>query len=185
MRIFIFHGTFGSPGENWFPWLSEKLSEQDHEMIVPKFPTPDGQTLENWMRVIRPYLGLIDRKTILIGHSLGATFLLSLLERLNTKIRASFLVAGFTGLLGNDDLDQLNKSISVRLFNWNKIKKNCERFYIFSSTNDPYVPLEKGIELSQNLDSDLIRFNKAGHFNSRSGYSQFPELVQYLEDILE
>ncbi len=185
MRIFIFHGTFGNPDENWFPWLSEKLSEQGHEVIIPKFPTPEGQTLQNWMRVIQPYLELINKDTILIGHSLGAAFLLCVLEKLKTKIRAAFLVAGFTGLLGNDEFDQINKSLSVKLFNWNKIKKNCERFYIFNSTNDPYVPLEKGIELSQNLDSDLIRFGEAGHFNSDSGYDEFPEILGYLEEFLD
>ena len=27
MNIFLVHGSFGKPFENWFPWLEEELSK--------------------------------------------------------------------------------------------------------------------------------------------------------------
>ena len=28
MNVFLVHGTFGKPFENWFPWLEEELSKE-------------------------------------------------------------------------------------------------------------------------------------------------------------
>jgi len=54
-RVFIFHGTGGHPGENWFPWLQDKLKEKGVETIIPQFPTPEGQSLEAWLEVLKEY----------------------------------------------------------------------------------------------------------------------------------
>jgi hypothetical protein len=91
--IFIFHGTGGHPKENWFAWLQGKLEGNVHNVIVPQFPTPEGQSLEAWLKVLEPYRESIDQDTILIGHSLGGIFLLRLLERFKRPIKAAF----FTG----------------------------------------------------------------------------------------
>ena len=41
MKIFIIHGSFGNPGENWFPWLKIQLVNCGHEVITPTFPIED------------------------------------------------------------------------------------------------------------------------------------------------
>ena len=137
------------------------------------------------MKIFHPYTSQINESTIFIGHSLGPAFILSILEKLKTRVKACFFVAGFTGLLGNDEFDQLNKTFTVKLFNWKKITQNCQKFYIFNSTDDPYVPIEKGQELADNLSSTLIRFEKAGHFNTSSGFTEFPELLDYVMQLLD
>jgi hypothetical protein len=63
--------------------------------FVPKFPTPKNQTLENWLRVFTELEPQLDDNTVLVGHSLGPAFILTLLEG-NRKIKAAFLVAAFT-----------------------------------------------------------------------------------------
>ena len=68
---FIFHGTAGYPEENWFPWLREKLQSRGYTIFVPQFPTPEGQSLETWLRVLDDYKQHITEDTIMIGHSLG------------------------------------------------------------------------------------------------------------------
>ena len=68
-------------------------------MIVPQFPTPKGQNLENWMKVMQPHFKKIGKDTILIGHSVGVAFLLALVEKLNVKVKGLFSVAGFVGSL--------------------------------------------------------------------------------------
>ena len=52
---FIFHGTGGYPEENWFPWLKRELESLDYKVIVPQFPTPENQTLENWFAIFEKY----------------------------------------------------------------------------------------------------------------------------------
>ena len=80
MKFVIIHGAYGNPSENWIPWLRESL-EKLGEVIVPEFPTPEGQSLENWRNVFDSS----DENTILIGHSLGPAFILDILERNKAK----------------------------------------------------------------------------------------------------
>lgn len=179
-NIFIIHGAYGNPEENWFPWLKSELEKLDCKVFVPKFPTPENQSLENWLKVFEPYKQYLDENTIVVGHSLGPGFLLNVLEKLDKQIKAAFFVAGFTGLL-NHEIDEINKSFIDREVDWQKIKNNCKQFYVFHSDNDPYVPLEKGQELAKNLGVDLIVVKNAGHFNKDAGYTKFELILEKIK----
>tara|TARA_Y100000310_G_C20643068_1_gene795038 strand:- start:760 stop:1272 length:513 start_codon:yes stop_codon:yes gene_type:complete len=170
MKSYIIHGAYGNPEENWIPWLKEKLNS-----IVPKFPTPENQTLENWLKVLDEVEGIV------IGHSLGVTFLLSLLEK--NKVKAAFFVAGFCSELGLEKFDRINASF-YRKFDWKTIKKNCPKFFIFHADNDPYVPLKKAEEIANNLGVEVIVVPGAGHFNKEAGYDKFEKLLEEIKTIL-
>ncbi len=175
MKFVILHGAYGSPNDNWFPWLKTELETLGHNVEVPTFPTPEGQSLKSWLNVFDG--SSIDEETILIGHSLAPAFILNLLE--SHKARAAFFIAGFLGKIDNPDFDGINSSF-MKEFDWEKIRANCKRFYLYHSKDDPYVPLEKGSYIALMLKSDLKVFENAGHFNTKAGYDKFPEL---LEDI--
>jgi len=184
-NVFIIHGAYGYPGENWFPWLKSGLEKLGCQVFVPKFPTPEGQSLENWLKVFDDYRRYLDKDTIVVGHSLGPAFLLNVIEKLDTPIRAAFFVAGFVGLLGNSVFDEINKSFVDRAFDWKKIKQNCQKFYIFHSDNDPYVPLGKAEELARNLGTEVILVKNAGHFNEKAGYIKFDLLLEKIKSELK
>jgi len=184
MNIFIIHGTFGSPSENWFPWLEEELEKEGHEVFVPRFPTPEGQNLENWLKVFEEYEQRLDSDSVLVGHSLGPAFILNVLERIKKPVKAALFVAGFTGSLGNPKYDGLNNTFAAKEFNWEKIKKNCGSFFVFHSDNDPYVPLEKAKKLAQKLGIEPIVVKDAGHFNESADYTEFPLLLEKIKGIL-
>jgi len=177
-NIIIIHGTGGTPDGNWFPWLKSNLEELGHRVFIPKFPTPKNQTLKNWSNTFKEYELYLDEKSIVIGHSLGPAFLLSVIEKLSHPIKCAFFIAGFTGLLDIPEFDELNKTFTTKSFDWNKIKKNCKRFIVLNSDNDPYVPLEKGKELAEHLGSELIIVKNAGHINKQSGYTRFDILLE-------
>jgi predicted alpha/beta hydrolase family esterase len=183
-NVFIIHGSYGHPEENWFPWLKKELEKLSHTVYIPKFPTPEGQTLENWLKVFENYEQHLDKSSICVGHSCGAAFVLNLLERINHPIKAAFLIAGSVGLL-NNEFDKVSSTFTNRRFDWKKIKKNCTKFYVFHSDNDPYVPLKKGIELAKKLGVDIILVKNAGHFNEKSGYTRFDLLLEKIKDELE
>ncbi len=182
-NVIIFHGAFGHPKENWLPWLKSKLEKLGCEVYIPKFPTPKNQNLKNWLKVFRNYQQYLNKNSILIGHSLGVAFILNILERLNYPVKASFLVAGFIGLLNNPVFDKINKTITNRQFKWQKIKQNCKKFYIYTSDNDPYIPIEKGKEISKNLKVKPKTIKGAGHFNKAAGYDKFELLLKDIKNL--
>src|SRR3989338_5795089 len=100
--IFIFHGIYGNPDENWFPWLKRELEQAGHEVIVPAFPNADKPQLEEWLKFFDQYNKKLDANTIFIGHSLGGAFALRLLERMIQPIYACFLIASVSGVMGNE-----------------------------------------------------------------------------------
>ena len=176
-RMIIIHGTQGSPEENWFPWLASELRNRGIEAFVPRLPTPEGQSLENWTRVFEDELGPLTEDTTLIGHSLGAGFALRLVERGNQPVRALFLVSGFIGELGLPDFDTLNSSFVNGPFDWEAIRSRAGRIRVYNGDDDPYVPLSKGEELARELHTDLTVVPNGGHINTASGYTQFDQLL--------
>lgn len=173
----MIHGAYGNPEENWLPWLNDELEKSGNIVIVPAFPTPENQSLDTWLKVFEPHQTQLNSDTIMIGHSLGPAFILNVLERINTPIKACYFVSGFLGLLGNLDFDEINKTFTDKDFDWDKIKQNCKKFYIYHSDNDPYVSLEKSRELADKLGVETRVIKGAGHFNLDSGYDKFELLL--------
>ncbi len=183
-NIFIIHGAYGTPKENWFPWLKSKLENLGCKVFVPKFPTPENQSLENWIKVFKKYEQYLNKNSIVIGHSLGPAFLLNILENLDKPIKAAFFISGFLELSGNPAFDNINRSFIEKNFDWQKIKKNCQKFFVFHSDNDPYIPLEKAERLAKNLGVNMIVVKNAGHFNEKAGYVKFDLLLEKIKLLL-
>ncbi len=178
-NVFIFHGTGGYPEENWFPWLKDKLGNKGFNVVVPQFPTPEDQNPEKWFEVLEEYKELITPATIIFGHSLGGTFLLRVLEKLGIQIEKAIFIATPIGILPIKNI-QTDQSFLDKDFDWLKIKKNANKFFVFHSDNDPFVCLENGQQLASHLGVNLSFIPNAGHFNSASGYKKFEELLKVI-----
>ena len=184
-NVLIIHGAYGHPKENWFPWLKTELDRMTCKTIVPQFPTPEGQNLENWMRAFEPYRKQLDKYSMVVGHSLGVPFLLSVIEGLEKPIKAAFFVSGFvgpfTGKWADPELDEMNRTFTEREFNWQRIRQNCAKFYVFHGEDDLLVPLQKAKELANNLGVAPLIVKYAGHFNEKSGYTRFDLLLEKMK----
>lgn len=174
-NVIMVHGTYGSPDENWFPWLKEELEGLGCTVYTPKFPTPEGQSLRNWLEVFRGYEKYMGDDTIVVGHSIAPAFLLTVLE--THKAKAAFFVSGFVGAL-NSRFDELNGTIADKVFDWDSIKRNCRRFYAFYSDNDPFVPMEKLEGFARLIGAQPIVVSGAGHFLKETGYVKFDLLLE-------
>ena len=182
-NAFIIHGAYGNSEENWFPWLKEELEKLEYKVFVPDFPTPEGQTLDNWREVFEDYKKFVNQDTVFVGHSLSPLFILDILQHSSTKIKASFFVSGFLKFLGNKDFDDINKTFVENDFDWNTIINSCENFFVIHSDNDPYVPRDCADELAKLLNTVPIIIKGAGHFNSATGYDTFEELLEKIKNI--
>ena len=177
-QVLLVHGSGGSPNGGFLPWLREALEEKGYEVIAPQFPvTLETQKLENWLTVMENFE--LDKEAIAVGFSLGAPFLLNLLEK--QALKSAYLVAGFASLLGNE-FDSVTDTFVEKEFDWKQIKENCNNITIIYSDNDPYVSIEKPKELEEKLGVKGVLVKGAQHFNSEAGFTSFPFL---LEKILE
>jgi len=179
-NAFIFHGNSGYPEENWFPWLKKELEKIGYSVHVPQFPTPENQSPETWFKVFEKYKKFYTPKTIMIGHSLGGTFLLNVLQKYDIKTKACFFVAAPIGVLPIKNI-LTDKPFLKTQFDWAKIRSNSQKFFVFHSDNDPYVCLENGKELASNLQTDLTFVPNSGHFNTASGYTKFELLLDLIK----
>jgi len=175
-NAFIIHGAYGKPNENWIPWLKQELEGNGYKVTVPAFPTPDGQNYDNWMQITEPYLTDFNEETVLIGHSIGASFTLAVLEKLNVKIKKTVLVSGFVGPLGLE-LDEINKTIAERVLDWDKVRANSTEFVVFHGNDDQYVPDSKAEELGELLGVEPVFVQEGGHLNEAAGFTEFPLLL--------
>lgn len=177
--VFIFHGTGGSPEGNWFPWLKEELEKKGFTVFIPQFPTPEGQSLDAWLKILDQYKENINKETIFVGHSLGGMFLLKVLEQLQHPVRAAFFVSAPVGVKPIKYYDS-DYAFTHFSFNWPEIIHKAKTFTVYHSDNDPYVSLGNGEELARKLRVGLTFIPNAGHINAESGWTRFDKL---LEDI--
>lgn len=179
--VFIFHGVGGHSGENWFPWIKEQLDEEGHHAIAPDFPHTDHPKLEEWLGHFKRYESDLNEETIFIGHSLGGSFALRLLERMEWPIKATFLVASVWGVMGNK-FDPAMRSFTEAPYDWETIRNNCPHFEVLHADNDPYIRLSLAGELAKNLGTKVTRIKGGGHFNEAAGFTEFPFLLQRINE---
>ncbi len=175
MKALIFHGTMGSPDGNWFPWLQGELTSKGWGVDVPVFPTPEEQSLKNWIGVVQG-----KDADLLIGHSLGATLVLRLTELKLINPTNAVLVSPVIQKINNEEYDLLNSSFINDGFDWDKIKSAPTKLTVLHGDDDPYVPVDHARQLSDYIDAPLHIIKNGGHLNADAGYTQFSEILYYL-----
>jgi aminopeptidase N len=187
LKFVIIHGTGSGPQENWFPYVKQELEKRGAKVFVPQFPLDKQQNLNNWLATFKKRVPFeLDENTVLIGHSIGATFLLSILNRQQkSPLRASIFVSGFYDTLDEDYLHELTKTFVNLNFDWPLIKQNAGEIFQLHGDDDPHVSLAQAKRLAKKLGSNLTVVKGGGHLNRRTGYvKKFPELLQIIDKLV-
>jgi uncharacterized protein len=182
--VVIIHGTGGAPDGNWFPWIQAELGKRGVRCLVPQFPTPEDQSLEAWRSAFTANIGPLTSKHILIGHSVGAAFILNLLSTAQTVVHATFLVAGFCRQLGLPEFDPLNETFVTSSIDWEQVRRASGKLFLYAGSDDPYVPLQRALEVARELQTELIVVPNGGHLNKGAGFITFPRLLRDIDDVL-
>lgn len=185
INVFIIHGAYGYPEENWFGWLKAEINRLGIVCYNPRFPTPQKQSLTAWINVFnQTYRPFVTPESILIGHSLGAVFCLKWLEEQDCLLRSVVLAGVFVDRLGIEKFDAINDSFIAKPFNWQHIIKRSKEFICFHGDNDPYVPRYHMEHVTHQLHAKKIIISQGGHLNKAAGYTRFPHLLIYLKHII-
>lgn len=190
----IVHGTFGHPGENWFPWLAEEICKLDltgqtqkEDILIPHFPSSDCADYDSWKSILMGYIdsGIINKNTIFICHSLGPLFVSKVLIEEQVKVKGIISVeAAANHLMGNPAFDKINSTFFVPSWEYlENVKKYIDFNYCFYTDNDPHIPYNILATYVKHAATKAFFIPNAGHFNSMSGYTKFPQLLELIRDI--
>lgn len=177
-RAFIIHGYSATPADHWFRWLEEELESAAITTVVPALPNPDNPDRQQWLDVLAAEIGIPDRNTILIAHSLGCLTALRYLAGLSVpwNLGSLVLVSGFLDSLpALPDLDvYIAGGCDV-----STIGDHVERITVIRSDQDPYVPTAHTDRLAEQLGVTAHVIDGAGHFLSSDGVDTLPAILPF------
>lgn len=167
--------------ENWSKgeYLTEKL---DSEFAEVDMPCKDNASYEEWKINFENYLSEFPEKLVLVGYSLGGTFLAKYLSENNISnhLLSVYLVAPpFDGEMPSEDLAggfNLGSNVSA-------LESRTDKVELMFSEDDHIVPSEHAEKFRQNLQKAEINIfqDKNGHFR----VEKFPELVEKINQDLK
>lgn len=179
-KALIIHGYNGTNQGNWFPWLKAELEKKGWSVDVPNLPNTEKpqrtEQLSTLTDIWNPQLSLANEKKVLIGHSLGGSLLLTMLEQdWKNPIDMAVIVASTSHEVHPIELE----NYFTKPYDFEKIKKNCKKFILIFSDNDPYISAETGPYYQHQLgeNAELFMIHSAGHFMKRDGYEEFPLIL--------
>ena len=175
----IIHGSFGSPFENWTPWLFNALIKKGKKVLVPQLPTIN-QNFQNWEKTLDSYSQFIDVNTSFIAHSLGPAFVVDYLIKNKIKIKNLYFVAPFYGFINIKEFDDVNKTFFF-LSDLSLCKSYFENAICLYSDDDPYVPFDMSRDFSDKLTAEKIIISGGKHLNASAGFIEFAELLREIE----
>lgn len=162
---------------DWKRGLAEKLGP-DFEIIMPDMPNKINAKYSEWKIWFEKFVPYLNSEVVLIGHSLGGTFLTKYLSenKFPKKILAIFLVA--------PAYDDRHSDYSMADFilpeNLNRLEKQGGKIFIYGSTDDPivsFVDFEKYKEILE--DATVREFTDRGHFRQK----EIPELIEDVKNL--
>lgn len=171
----IIHGWDQKPTDEWLPWLADELRNRGWEVELPLMPNAAMPKLSEWMEVLLNLKPNAD--TVLVGHSLSNSLILKYMEKAEAKLKSAYLVAAWDYLLPS--LKDEHLSFFENGFDYEAIKSKAP-ITILQSTNDPYLDFDKAKELASKVNATFIPIENAGHFQTKSGYSKFPRLLDLI-----
>lgn len=183
-NCFIIHGTFGDPKDHWFSWFKLVLEKKGHVCIAPEFTTEPGvNNYETRKKILTEYVanGVINENTIFIGHSSGSVVSAKFLIEEKVKAKGIISISGFNNADGPlEDYNKINSDFFIADKELEKITAFTKFVYCFYSENDPYSKKEDLEHFAKITQAKKIFVEGAGHFNTDTGYTTFPELLKII-----
>ena len=163
----------------WINWFATKL--KSYEVLVPQMPCDKNAKYEEWEIWFKKHIPFLkDKNLVLIGHSLGAIFLLKYLSENNfpRKISQLHLVAPavYDDGLGPEKLSTFKSDLKKI----KKIEKKCKELHLWHSKDDN-ICLFKNSEIIKSIipSINFHVFKNKGHFKDYS----FPEILKVIKNL--
>lgn len=163
----------------WKGAMRDDLGE-GFEVIEPRMPNPMNAKYTEWKLWFEKHIPYLDEKVVLVGHSLGGTFLAKFLSenKFPKTILGLFLVAP---AFDDEHVDESMGDFIINGPDLVKIHQQTPHVFLYHSEDDPIVPFIDLSKFQKYLTDAHVRvFKDLGHFRQE----HFPELVQDIKSIL-
>lgn len=202
MTFVVFHESFGSPQENWFPFLKENLEPIGETVIIPQMPVENyekfeklgtkavarNQNLNNWLKEFEKILPkLKGHRLCFVGHSIGCVFILHAVNKFNLQLDSAIFVAPFLNKLASNliPFNIVNDSFYYDKFDFEKLKKLIPISYAVYSENDPYVDIKQSLKFADKMNSQKIVHKVGKHLGEVYSVNGFPLIEALCESRIE
>ncbi|MCF7866897.1 alpha/beta hydrolase [Candidatus Woesearchaeota archaeon] len=185
-RVFIIHRWEGTPLSDWYSWVKEQLENNDFKVFIPPMPDTQMPDMDKWILTLKNLVGVVDKTTFFVGHSIGCQTILRYLETLkfDEKVGGVILVAPWLSLrkeaLPDDESKRIAKPWIDKKLNFDKIKCCCDNFTTIFSTDDPFVGPDQSVIFEKELNPNLVILKNKGHFTDEEGVKKLPIVFKQL-----
>jgi len=162
---------------HWQIWLKKELEKKGFEVSNKLYPENWAPNYEKWKNVFEK--NKINKNSILVGHSDGASFLVRWLGENKEKINKLILISPWKVSYRKGEVDKDFYEFDID----NTIKERVGYTVIFTSNNDR-TEVKEGLKtFYELLGGKVINLKNKGHFTLEDmKTNEFPEL---LEEILK
>ncbi len=163
--------------KKWTELLNINLGE-NYEVISPTMPIKHNADYEAWKIWFERYVEFIEKEVILIGHSLGGTFVLKYLSENSFSKRISQLHLIAPAVFDDGLTSEKLLTFSFDITKINIISDICSDIHLWASKDDDCVSFENSERVKENLPSiEFHVFEDKKHFNDPT----FPELLEVIK----
>lgn len=187
-RVFIIHQWMSGPDGDWRPWLKSELQKKSYEVFCSEMPDMDTPVIEKWVHHLSELVGIPDKETYFVGHSIGCQTILRYLENVSQPVGGAVFVAGWFDLKNleneGEEIISTAKPWIETPINLKKVKGVLPKSTLIISDNDPYNAFEENKKKFSKLCSKIVVLQNAGHITAEDGFTKLPIVLYELESII-
>lgn len=157
---------------SWKDWIAAGVDERA-DILTPRFPNSNNAKFNEWKIYFEKILPHLSGQVSLVGHSLGAMFLVKYLHSypLERVMEQLILLAP---AYNDDSLEDLG---SFAISSAKGLEISAKNIHLLHSKDDPVVPFSELAKFQKDLPTAKVHiFDDKNHFFD----PEFPELLNIL-----
>lgn len=178
-NYFIIHALGNTSNSHWYQVVKKEIEKNGDKCCVPTLPPIEEMSYTSWANEFNKYKHLLDKNSVVIGHSTGSIFLVKYLMLNNIKVNKFIGVVSFNNtnkLNAKPEWDKINESFFVENLS-DFIPFAKERICFYSPTD--IFDFESLNSFAESINAKKVIIENAGHFTK--GYEkEFPEILEFL-----
>ena len=160
--------------KKWKNSLADRLGSE-YEVYLSQMPNEMNAQYSEWKMMMDKYIDALQDGIVLIGHSLGGSFLVKYLSenKINKRVKGLFLVSA---CFEKDVFGYGLYSFALP----EEVNLEVEKVFLYHSKDDPVVPFSDLESFKKVIPNGVSRvFEDRKHFNTE----EFPELVEDIKSL--